>query len=47
MMRYLLVVIALILTLPARAQDLSPNELMKYQSEGFSVVDIRYNEKWI
>ena len=46
MMKYLLAVIALMLALPALAKDLSPTELMTYQSNGVVIVDIRRAEEW-
>jgi rhodanese-related sulfurtransferase len=46
MMKYLLAVIALMLALPVSAKDLSPTELMTYQSNGVVIVDIRRNEEW-
>ena len=46
MMKYLLTVMALVLALPALAKDLSPKELMTYQSNGVLIVDIRRNEEW-
>jgi rhodanese-related sulfurtransferase len=45
-MKYLLTVIALMLALPALGKDLSPNELMTYQSNGVVILDIRRNEEW-
>ena len=45
-MKYLLAVIALMLALPVSAKDLSPTELMTYQSNGVVIVDIRRNEEW-
>ena len=46
MKKYLLTVLALMLALPALAKDLSPTELMTYQSNGVVIVDIRRNEEW-
>ena len=46
MMKYLLAVIALMLALPVSAKDLSPTELMTYQSNGVVIVDIRRAEEW-
>ena len=46
MKRYLLTVMALVLTLPALAKDLSPKELTTYQSNGVVILDIRRNEEW-
>lgn len=46
MMKYLLTLVALMLALPALAKDLSPTELMTYQSSGVVIVDIRRNEEW-
>ena len=46
MMRCLLTVMALIVAIPALAKDLSPKELMTYQSNGVLIVDIRRNEEW-
>ena len=45
-MKYLLTVIALMLAFPALAKDLSPTELITYQSNGVVIVDIRRNEEW-
>ena len=45
-MKYLLTVLALMLALPALAKDLSPTELMTYQSNGVVIVDIRRAEEW-
>ena len=45
-MKYLITVMALVLALPALAKDLSPKELMTYQSNGVLIVDIRRNEEW-
>ena len=46
MKKYLLTVLALMLALPALAKDLSPTELMTYQSNGVVIVDIRRAEEW-
>jgi rhodanese-related sulfurtransferase len=46
MKRYLLTVMALVLTLPALAKDLSPKELTTYQPNGVVILDIRRNEEW-
>ena len=46
MMKYLLTLVALMLALPALAKDLSPKELMTYQSNGVVIVDIRRSEEW-
>jgi len=45
-MKYLLTVIALMLAFPALAKDLSPTELITYQSNGVVIVDIRRSEEW-
>ena len=45
-MKYLLTVLALMLALPALAKDLSPTDLMTYQSNGVVIVDIRRAEEW-
>ena len=45
-MKYLLTVIALMLAFPALAEDLSPTELITYQSNGVVIVDIRRSEEW-
>ena len=45
MKRYLLTVMALVLTLPALAKDLSPKELTTYQPNGVVILDIRRNEE--
>ena len=45
-MKYLLTLVALMLALPALAKDLSPKELMTYQSNGVVIVDIRRSEEW-
>ena len=45
-MRSLLTVIALMLALPALAKDISPKELLTYQSTGVVIVDIRRSEAW-
>ena len=45
-MRYLLTVMVLVLAFPALAKDLSPKELVTYQSNGVVIVDIRRNEEW-
>ena len=37
---------ALVLTLPALAKDLSPKELTTYQPNGVVILDIRRNEEW-
>ncbi|MDC0541264.1 rhodanese-like domain-containing protein [Paracoccaceae bacterium] len=42
----MLTVLALMLALPALAKDLSPTELMTYQSNGVVIVDIRRAEEW-
>ena len=46
MMKYLLTLVAMMLALPALAKDLSPKELMTYQSNGVVIVDIRRAEEW-
>ena len=46
MKKYLLTALALMLALPALAKDLSPTELMTYQSNGVVIVDIRRAEEW-
>jgi rhodanese-related sulfurtransferase len=46
MMKYLLTLVSLMLALPALAKDLSPKELMTYQSNGVVIVDIRRSEEW-
>ena len=46
MMRFLLTVIALMLAFPALAKDISPKELITYQSTGVVIVDIRRKEEW-
>ena len=46
MMKSLLTVIALILALPVLAKDVSPKELITYQSTGVVIVDIRRKEEW-
>ena len=45
-MKYLLTVIALMLAFPALSKDLSPTELITYQSNGVVIVDIRRDEEW-